>query len=182
MVISQLVEGYVKLLICDKDGTLVRPISGETFVQHPEDQELLPGVAQTIARHAAEGWTIAIASNQGGVQHKFKTLDEAGQEMIYLVSRLLPDIDILNVWGVFCPDDGNTLCDFDWVRWRTVNRAPTQPLWYRKPNPGMLTYLIDSYNDTHVSRILFVGDRTEDQQAAQAAGVDFMWASDWIEK
>lgn len=55
-----------KLLILDKDGTLVKPKSGKTFVQHPEDQELLHGVKEAIARYAADGWTMAIASNQGG--------------------------------------------------------------------------------------------------------------------
>ena len=44
-----------KLLILDKDGTLVRPKSGNEFVQHPEDQELLPGVVEAIARYAANG-------------------------------------------------------------------------------------------------------------------------------
>lgn len=55
-----------KLLVLDKDGTLVRPKSGNTFVQHPEDQEMIEGVAEAIARYIADGWTIAIASNQGG--------------------------------------------------------------------------------------------------------------------
>lgn len=170
----------MNLLILDKDHTLVVPKSGGTFVQHPEDQELIPGVAETIARYRDEGWTIVIASNQGGVLHKFKTLDEAGQEMIYVVRKLLFDINVLNVWGVFCPDNGETLYDFDWIRWRTINKNPMKPSWYRKPSPGMLTYLIDSYNDTNISRTLFVGDRPEDQQAAANAGVEFMWASDWI--
>lgn len=57
-----------KLLVLDKDGTIVRPKSGNTFVQHPEDQELIEGVAEAIARYIADGWTIAIASNQGGCE------------------------------------------------------------------------------------------------------------------
>lgn len=57
-----------KLLVLDKDGTLVRPKSGNTFVQHPEDQGLIEGVTEAIARYIADGWTIAIASNQGGCE------------------------------------------------------------------------------------------------------------------
>lgn len=55
-----------KLLILDKDGTLVAPKSGSEFVQHPEDQELLPGVKEAIERYHSEGWAIVVASNQGG--------------------------------------------------------------------------------------------------------------------
>ena len=33
--------------------------------------------------------------------------------------------------------------------------------------------------DTMTEQILYVGDRPEDEQAAKAAGVDFMWADEW---
>jgi D-glycero-D-manno-heptose 1,7-bisphosphate phosphatase len=65
-----------KLLVLDKDGTLVHPKSGNTFVQHPEDQELIEGVAEAIARYVADGWTIAIASNQGGCEKRYSKLYE----------------------------------------------------------------------------------------------------------
>lgn len=55
-----------KLIIFDKDGTLTRPRSGAKFPQHPEDQELYPGVKDAIDRLRVEGWSMAIASNQGG--------------------------------------------------------------------------------------------------------------------
>lgn len=63
-----MIERQVKLLVLDKDGTLVRPKSGNTFVQHPEDQELIEGVAEAIQRYVADGWQLAIASNQGGCE------------------------------------------------------------------------------------------------------------------
>ena len=40
----------MKLLVLDKDGTIVRPKSGHTFIQSPEDQVLIEGVAEAIAR------------------------------------------------------------------------------------------------------------------------------------
>jgi histidinol phosphatase-like enzyme len=55
-----------KLIIFDKDGTLTQPISGSTFVQHPHDQQLRPGVAQKLEQLRAEGVAMAISSNQGG--------------------------------------------------------------------------------------------------------------------
>lgn len=51
------------LLVLDKDWTLIRPKSGNTFVQDPEDQELIEGVAEAIARYVADGWQLAIVSN-----------------------------------------------------------------------------------------------------------------------
>ena len=73
----------MKLLVLDKDGTLTRTKSGHTFVQHPEDQVLIDGVVEAIAAYTADGWTMAIASNQGGVAAGHKTLEEAIAEMQY---------------------------------------------------------------------------------------------------
>lgn len=56
----------MKLIILDKDGTLTTPKSGKKFVQHPEDQVLLPGVLDALKWHDSQGHILAIASNQGG--------------------------------------------------------------------------------------------------------------------
>lgn len=73
-----------KLLILDKDGTLTKTISGEKFVQHPEDQKIIPGASKAVNYAKQQGYKIAIASNQGGVKAGFKTIEEALQEFIYL--------------------------------------------------------------------------------------------------
>lgn len=57
-----------KLLALDKDGTLTITVSGETFVRSPDDQKLIPGIADRISEYIAEGWMIAIVSNQGGCE------------------------------------------------------------------------------------------------------------------
>jgi D-glycero-D-manno-heptose 1,7-bisphosphate phosphatase len=56
----------MKLVVFDKDGTLTEPISGQTFVQSPQDQRLRPGVSEKLDQMRSEGWMMAIASNQGG--------------------------------------------------------------------------------------------------------------------
>lgn len=58
-----------KLLILDKDWTLVKPQQG-TFVQHPEDQVPLPGAIAAVSDYVSRGWLVAIASNQGGVARR----------------------------------------------------------------------------------------------------------------
>jgi len=44
-----------KLYIFDKDGTLTIPKSGEIFVQYPEDQQLISGVAERLLELRKEG-------------------------------------------------------------------------------------------------------------------------------
>lgn len=178
-----------KLLILDKDWTLVKPISGGTFVQHPEDQELLPGVADTIAHYHAEGWEMVIASNQGGVTAGHKTLDDAIAEMRYCM-RLLPQI----AFSLFCPDQGSDCWFVGSAReinvlkvWKKFNAFDDLVGKFRKPDAGML--LLSQYyhfwtpergGTLQPSNTLFVGDMDTDFQCAQNAGVEFIWASDWV--
>lgn len=192
-----------RLLALDKDGTLVRPASGSKFVQHPEDQVLLPGVAEVIRRYADEGWAMVICSNQGGVAAGHKTLEEAIAEMRYCLN-LLPEINT----AYFCP----SLAPPKWLRWlRHLGFYATRcyrvdrdgrPLsaaeWfvdedyilaggdntfgYRKPGGLMLFWAATEHlilADGWHENVLFVGDRPEDEGAANAAGVRFMWADDW---
>jgi len=170
----------MKLAIFDKDGTLTAPASGAKFVQHPQDQILLPGVAEGIAVMAADGWAIAIASNQGGVAAGHKTLDEAIEEMRFAMQ--LTDIKL----GLFCPDfEGNQCFAVDGIF--ALNIAAQG--WgsnlkgiYRKPHSGMIEAPHRCLMSTHIENphnVLFVGDRPEDEQAAANAGVEFMWADQW---
>jgi histidinol phosphatase-like enzyme len=235
-----------KLLVLDKDGTITQTKSGETFPTHPEDQELIEGVSEAVQRYVDDGWTIAIASNQGGcqvrdckaidfpvgayyvngndkplmvvrksqsreriphsnevdsfvmlttvdprpngkdylyfsaesiIQFQYKTIDMAIAEMQYAMQ--LTGINT----AYFCPDSGESLRivekDCDNIGWGKLF-AP-----FRKPSAGMLQVAesrLSSYCDLHeapITKRLMIGDRPEDQSAAQNAGFDFMWAEDW---
>jgi histidinol phosphatase-like enzyme len=57
----------LKLLLLDKDKTLVRPKSGAKFISHPEDQELIPGIAEALTHYRGNDWKPVIVTNQGGV-------------------------------------------------------------------------------------------------------------------
>lgn len=46
---------------------------------------------------------------------------------------------------------------------------------WRKPAPGMLQYAM-RLKEVLPAQTLMVGDSAEDQQAAAAAGCDFLWA------
>ena len=185
----------VRLLILDKDGTLTRPKSGQTFVQHPKDQELIPGVAEALQRYRNGGWVMAIASNQGGVAAGHKTLEEAIEEMKFAM-----ELTGINT-AFFCPDMTGDRCLWldreksgDQIEYRELGDSNAiDGLNCRKPAPGMLIVArsfqiwweedlieINGVQTWKPDRCLMVGDRPEDQGAAQAAGINFMWAEDWI--
>lgn len=165
----------MKLAILDKDGTLTQSKSGAQFVQHPEDQELMPGVKEAIARLVAGGYVLAIASNQGGVAAGHKSLEDAIAEMRYCL-QLLPEID----YALFCPDfSGQEL----WMVDRSIgndascrDRGTSTAIYgrYRKPEPGMLNFASEFYSEA-----VMIGDRTEDRLAAEAAGIPFLHADEW---
>jgi D-glycero-D-manno-heptose 1,7-bisphosphate phosphatase len=171
-----------KLLILDKDGTLTRPKSGAKFVQNPEDQELISGVKEAIARYVADGWSMAIASNQGGCSSinpatgkPFKSIEDAIAEMRYCMS-LLPDIKE----SYFCPDmDGQSCWWVDLTGAREVGLSAKEN--YRKPGRGML--MLAAFNCLqHEDEILMVGDRPEDEGAAAAAGIPFLHVDRWLDR
>ncbi|MBD2153148.1 HAD hydrolase-like protein [Leptolyngbya sp. FACHB-16] len=172
-----------KLLILDKDGTITTPKSGAKFVQSPSDQVLLPGVKEAIDRYAWDGWKMAIASNQGGVAVGRKTLREAIEEMQYCMN-LIPKIE----YGFMCPDlEGSTYYeiwrlqtgDEEWLWIEAQVSSRTYPN-FRKPECGMLVRAMDVHDPRMLPQnVLYVGDRPEDEGAALAAGVEFMWADKW---
>jgi phosphoglycolate phosphatase-like HAD superfamily hydrolase len=50
----------------------------------------------------------------------------------------------------------------------------------KKPAPGMLLELMNELDFTP-SQTIFIGDTMTDEQAATAAGVEFVWATDFID-
>lgn len=235
-----------KLVIFDKDGTLVEPISGGTFVQHPHDQRLRPGVAEKLEQLRGDGLMMAIASNQDGCSifevlaedikpgmaidldgewakvlevettirytrlftdtglhtisglfdARYKSIDDACDEMEFAMKLIEPYLHyetLSQFRGIFCPDmDGKAAhviqarspqgeyrrsIALEYPDW-----PPSEVGSYRKPAPGML---IDAeqwlrWSNIKVTERLMVGDRAEDQAAAEAAGFSFAWAVDYF--
>lgn len=166
----------MNILILDMDGTVRVKRGGVPgdlkagFIQTPDDQEIIPGAAKAIESYAQEGWLIMGASNQGGVEAGKKTLESCFEEQLYTL-KLVPELHKI----YFCPDyEGKQLgvvyrCHFNL-------QYPKGYLSFRKPEPGMIQYIKLTHE---CDRVLFVGDRPEDEQAASKAGVDFQWAKDW---
>ncbi len=178
----------MKLLVLDKDGTLTRTKSGHTFVQHPEDQVLINGVTEAIAAYTANGWTMAIASNQGGVAAGHKTLEQAIAEMQYAMK-----LTGLESSALFCPDIKGDQCWHVHSTEKGEVRHIAHPLHknkncenliglFRKPNGGMLIHLKNHFSTTwSENKFLMIGDRDEDFGAAVKAGFGYMHVSAWLE-
>jgi D-glycero-D-manno-heptose 1,7-bisphosphate phosphatase len=172
----------MKLAILDKDGTLVLPKSGNTFVQNPADQILMTGVVEGCQRLIEAGYVLAIASNQGGVSAGHKTLDEAISEMRYCL-HLLKGFDIDIRMAMFCPDFEGQECyvvSLDEVFELVDDNGEEGQAFeqfvgtFRKPGAGMLKAAANGSQDAWM-----IGDREEDKLAAEAAGFGFLDADRW---
>ena len=172
-----------KLLLLDCDGTLRQPQSGAKFIQHPRDQEIIPGADKAIAHYAGKGWICVGITNQGGVAAQLKSLDDAIAEQQFTLS-LLPQLNSI----FFCPDFEGKDC---WYVSRGIEalsaaRAFDIPWFaglsgqFRKPDPGMLLAAHKNYvPGSPIFDAWFIGDRAEDEAAAVAAGINFLWADTW---
>jgi D-glycero-D-manno-heptose 1,7-bisphosphate phosphatase len=163
----------MSLLMVDMDGTLREPLSGQLHFQHPEDQRITPG-ADTAIRAYQDDWIIVGITNQAEVAAGYKSIRECIQEQQYTL-ELIPQLQEI----YFCPDFEGRKC-FRVTRHGFYEHNQTR--WfrqYRKPQPGMLKLAMVRHNHLP-ENCLYVGDRPEDELAAQRAEVSFQWAWAWI--
>ena len=190
----------MKLAVLDKDGTLVLPKSGNTFVQNPTDQILMVGAVEGCKRLIDAGYVLAIASNQGGIASGYKTLDGANHEISYCM-HLLEGFNIRIVVGMLCPDFEGNECSivrwdasFDYITDSIVGHKNEDLIGtFRKPNPGMLKAIASLFampkaktkdanpfkTELKIEDCWMIGDREEDRLAAEAAGFSFLDADEW---
>ena len=169
-----------KLIIFDADGTLVDRKSGD----------FLEGVEQWLATRP-QGVQLAIATNQGGpacrdtgwgMNRNYPTLEEVEGRYNDLAQSIGARLYMCLVYvdkreTPYWPKD---LWPSDWIF--NQNRETDDPrtwLKWRKPEPGMLLRAMEDA-DASPDGTLMVGDRPEDEAAAQAAGVSFVWAHEFF--
>lgn len=163
-------ERMVPVLYCDIDGT-IRHGKDELghFVNTAEEVKVFDGVPDLLWKYKKLGWRIVGVSNQGGValghmsqRDCQKAMAETHKQTGYAFNKL--------TWCMHHPD------------------APTPEMavcWCRKPKPGMIIESALAMSEHFVTEIypphlaLFVGDRSEDLECAQNAGIRFMLAEEW---
>jgi histidinol phosphatase-like enzyme len=188
----------VKLLLTDKDGTLVVSKKG-VFIQEPDDQVIKPGSLEIIKKFIDDGWVIVVVSNQGGIENGSKTILKAIEEMEYCNWLYTEAFKSINGEDespfhrfLFAPNlkpiqesyykyahcyswftdgrYGNNVAT-GWINMANFIR----PRDARKPSPEMLFYAEDYFLNTNipVTEKLMIGDRPEDEQAAINAHIPF---------
>ena len=168
----------MKILFLDCDGTIRQPKSGSTFINSPEDQEIIEGVQEAVLVYKNSGYTIIGITNQGGVASGHKSLESAIIEQ-QVTLGLLPSLDFI----YFAPTYDGLVC------WRIDRKDETEIKQlsteefdsFRKPGAGMLNLALKFY-EVSPKDCLMIGDRPEDEQAATSAGMPFAWAKDWREQ
>lgn len=157
-------EKQYQLIIFDVDRTLVTTKSGKTFRESAADWQFLPGRREKLQELRRAGVRVAVATNRGGVAFGFLSQKDMFNEL----SRMMCELSI--------PAGGLYVC-------YTHPQAKLEQFRFedirRKPGPGMLQEAMQDF-ETSSATTLMVGDRPEDEQAARAAGCDFMWADEFF--
>jgi len=174
------------LIIFDMDGTLIQ--------RNMPELTFLDGVAEWFKSLSETNHPkIAIATNQGGVGLRYwMEIDGFGNPQNYpkanqVINQLLDLKVALKEFSGFDLPVDLQFC-FAYQSKKTEKWSPVPPdetildRWnpnYRKPNCGML---VQARHNAEVGkdRVLYVGDREEDLQAAERAGIDFMWAHEFF--
>ena len=161
------IEKPTPVLWIDLDGTVRYSKNGE-FVNKPEDVEVFLGVPKLLADYKRKGWRVVAVSNQGGIALGYLTLEDCMKGMMRT----------------------QELCGNVFDRMACCRHHPSasdqimSECWCRKPRIGLLVEcglsMAEQFGEIYPPHMaLFVGDREEDKQCAENAGINFMWAADW---
>lgn len=156
-----------KLYIFDVDGTLTTTKSGETFRRTADDWVWLPGRVKQCQELRTQGAVLAIASNQAGVAFPWSKFSEV--EMRMEIQKVADGIGA-DIAGI-CFTTPNK---------KALDQYRVEGDMRRKPSPGMLLEAM-SFAGVSPAEALMVGDREEDEQAAQNAGVAFISADEFFQ-
>jgi HAD superfamily hydrolase (TIGR01662 family) len=166
------------LFIFDLDGTLV-----ESFGTQP-----LPGVSAHLERINNSGHNMAVATNQAGLTWRIWTRAPKFpdvQSMVQRLTQITQNLPMLQhvPWFMSLFDDRVSLSpeQYHHLVLNLETACPTLilqvraiPEW-RKPLPGMLL-AAGQYFNLNLDALVFVGDHQTDAEAAEAAGIQFIWA------
>lgn len=130
------------------------------------DVKVLPGRRERLAILRAEGHTIAVVTNQGGVAFGHQTEDEVNAKLTAALEAL--DIQAAGIYVCFAHPQATV------EGYREGHER-------RKPSPSMLLTAMNEYGYAP-GETVFVGDLDTDRQAAEAAGVRYIDAEEFFAK
>lgn len=150
-----------RLIIFDADSTLRRcTVPGQPCPNRPDEWELMPGVRERLA--ALGRRYVAVVSNQGGVALGLLSSSMAISLLSDMAQEAFTDEQMRTCRIYICPHNPKASCRC------------------RKPSPLMLYQAMECAEPSGpgISPVetLYVGDMQSDKEAADRAGVDFLWA------
>ena len=162
-------EKMVPVLYTDIDGT-VRFGKDELgrFVNGPEDVQVFPEVPELLWRYKKLGWRIVGISNQGGIALGHMTMKTCFKAMTETQNQC-----------------GGVFDKISWCSHHPDAETPEMAVcWCRKPRSGLVIEsamaMFEKTGEIYPPHLgLFVGDRPEDEQCAENAGLRFMPADLW---
>ena len=166
-----------KVLFIDLDGTLIKTISGKTFPEDITDFRIQLSVLDKIVEKLPNLNSFYIVTNQGGVdiyytkediETKLKTIEVFCQRYLDYYYNLSNDEFIITDYQY---------CD-------SMDKTNHR----RKPNTGMLEWLIKNYKGLQKSQILMIGDASgkpgdfsdSDKKCAENFGIDYIDIKDFL--
>lgn len=173
--------GIIGFVGYDLDRTLRCPNSTEEFINTPTDQKRIDGALEAtgafsyflLDRFGLEKVRTVGITNQQGVRWGYKSLEDCFEEQ-RITLELFPILEFI----LLCPDGGDTCWKVDRPGQLDVT-DPELAGTYRKPGTGMLKEATQGLPPLE-ENWWFIGDRDSDQQAAEAFGMNFVWAGDWL--
>ena len=158
------------IIFSDLDGTLINTVSGETFPKGIWDMKLRFEVLDAIK--SLHPQYVFIVSNQGGIENGFVDEDNFRVKLDYVIRSIREYCDC-KCYGACC---------------RTNDKLNPR----RKPNTGMLEYLLEKYALNYSGNIkqksLMIGDASgkegqfsdSDKKTAENYCIDYMDVEDFV--
>lgn len=138
----------MKALFLDRDGTL---IVDKVYLADPAGVELIPGVAEGLARARGLGYRLFLFTNQSGIGRGYHTIEDTRR-----VNARMEEII-----GLPLPVFADTCI---------APEAPDQPVVYRKPSPRFILESIARHG-LDPAQCWMVGDSAADLGAGLGAGI-----------
>lgn len=140
------------LIILDRDGVINH--DSDNYIKTPDEWEPIPNSLEAIARLTHAGWSVAIASNQSGIERglfDINTLHAIHNKMIHAAADRGGRIDAI----FFCP------------------HAPATGCACRKPATGLLRDIETRFGRS-LEGVPLVGDSLRDLRAGAEMGCN-LW-------
>ena len=135
------------IVFLDRDGTLIEEVG---YLSDPREVREIPGAAESLLRLSAEGFALAVVSNQAGLA-KGKFGKEQGDAVHMAFVALFREKGVEFAAVEYCPHHPDGLVE----EYRVVCRC-------RKPSPGMAEKVLARLGIPASYTMWIVGDKMTD--------------------